>query len=84
MSKVQVHDGSLRDMGQRFIGAWQRAGRGEPVHETRLTFLDLEAMRATLSPRRLDLLRHVRQQGATSTRSLACNSGATATTCMAT
>ena len=71
MSKVQAHVGSLRDMGQRFIGAWQRAERGEAVHETHVTFLDLEAMQATLSPRRLDLLRHVRQHGATSTRSLA-------------
>ena len=71
MSKVQVHVGGLRDMGQRFVDAWHRAERGATVRETHVTFLDLAAMQAALSPRRLELLRHVRQRGATRTRSLA-------------
>ena len=71
MSKVQVHVDSLEVMGQRFVDAWHRAKQGEPVDETHVTFLDLDAMLATLSPRRLELLRHVHQQGAASTRSLA-------------
>lgn len=71
MSKVQVHVGGLSDMGQRFVDAWHRAERGAAVRETHVTFLDLAAMQAALSPRRLELLRHVRQHGATSTRALA-------------
>ena len=71
MSKVQVHVGSLADMGRRFVDAWHRTERGETVRETHVTFLDLETMQATLTPRRLELLRHVRQHGATSTRALA-------------
>ncbi len=41
------------------------------MHETHVTFLDLESMQSALSPRRLELLRHVRQHGATSVRGLA-------------
>ena len=71
MNKKQFCEGSLTAMGQRFVDAWHRAEQGEPVDETHVTFLDLEAMLATLSPRRLALLRHVHQHGAASTRSLA-------------
>lgn len=71
MSKVQVHVDSLPEMGERFSEAWHRAERGENFCETHVTFLDLETMQSTLSPRRLELLRHVRQHGATSTRELA-------------
>ncbi len=71
MSKVQVHVGNLDDMGRRFVDAWRRAEHGKAVRETHVTFLDLEAMQATLTPRRLELLRHVRQHGATNTRALA-------------
>lgn len=71
MSKVQVHVGDLKDMGRRFIDAWHKAERGEAVNETHVTFLDLEAMQATLTPRRLELLRFVRQHGAPNTRALA-------------
>jgi predicted transcriptional regulator len=38
-------------------------------------FLDLGSMLATLSPRRLELLRHVRAHGATSVRELAASLG---------
>lgn len=72
---AQVHVGSLKDMGKRFTEAWHRAERGEPVNETHVTFLDLESMVATLSPRRLELLRHVRQHGAVNTRELAATIG---------
>ena len=75
MSKIQVHVGGLTDMGQRFADAWHRAERGNVTPETHVTFLDLAAMQATLSPRRLELLRHVRQRGATSTRALAAELG---------
>ena len=51
-------------MGKRFIGAWHQLERGEEVQETHLTFFSLEAMMATISPKRLALLRHVHQQPA--------------------
>ena len=69
--KVQVNVGSLADMGQRFTQAWHRAAAGQPVQETHVTFLKVQTMLDTLSPRRLDLLRHVRQHGASNTRELA-------------
>ena len=39
--------------------------------ETHFTFLTIQTMLETLSPRRLDLLRHVRQHGANNVRELA-------------
>lgn len=69
--KVQVNVGSLADMGKRFAQAWNRAAAGEQVEETHVTFLNVQTMLDTLSPRRLELLRHVRQHGAGSTRELA-------------
>jgi len=70
-NKVQVDVGSLADMGKRFASAWNRAAAGEPVSETLVTFLDVQTMLDTLSPRRLELLRHVRQHGAANVRELA-------------
>jgi predicted transcriptional regulator len=69
--KVQVNVGSLSDMGKRFANAWNRAAAGEQIEETHVTFLNVQTMLDTLSPRRLDLLRHVRQHGARNTRELA-------------
>lgn len=74
-AKVQVHVDSLQDMGKRFVSAWKRAEMGEPINETHITFLDVEAMVATLSPRRLELLRFVRQHGASNTRELSAAIG---------
>ena len=69
--KVQVNVGSLLEMGKRFVGAWKQAESGEAVNQTHITFLDVQTMFETLSPRRLDLLRHVRQHGAGNVRELA-------------
>lgn len=41
------------------------------LDETHFTFLNIQTMLETLSPRRLDLLRHVRQHGANNVRALA-------------
>ncbi len=71
MHKVQVNVGSLAEMGKRFSKAWNQAAAGEHVDETNVTFLDVQTMLDTLSPRRLDLLRHVRQHGAGNVRELA-------------
>ncbi len=69
--KINLHVGSLEDMGKRFIGAWHQLERGENVQETHLTFFSLETMMATISPKRLALLRHVRHQPAASIADLA-------------
>ena len=71
ISKVQANVGTLADMGKRFSGAWNRASAGEQVNETHVTFLDVQTMLDTLSPRRLELLRYVRQHGAGNVRELA-------------
>ena len=69
--RVQVSVGSLADMGKRFAGAWNRAVAGQDVDETHVTFLDVQTMLDTLSPRRLELLRYVRQHSAGNVRELA-------------
>lgn len=68
--KIQAHVDGLAEMGSRFVDAWHRAQAGEAVDEAHVTFLSFQAMTETLSPRRLELLRHVRQHGAQSMRYL--------------
>jgi len=63
-TQVQVHIGSLDDMADRFTSPWNRASKGAKVNEAHLTFVDVQTMLDTLSPRRLDLPKHVRQHGA--------------------
>jgi predicted transcriptional regulator len=70
-SKVQIGVGTLADMGNRFGSAWNRAAGGQSVDETHITFLDVQSMLTALSPRRLELLRFVRQHGAGNVRELA-------------
>jgi predicted transcriptional regulator len=53
-----------------FADAWHRAEAGDVVDEAPVTFLTFQAMTETLSPRRLELLRYVRQHGAASMRDL--------------
>lgn len=71
LNKVQVNVGNLADMGKRFVGAWSRAASGQKVSETHITFLDVQTMLETLSPRRLELLKFVRQHGADNIKGLA-------------
>ena len=69
--KVSLHTGSIDEMGKRFIGAWNRLESGAEVEETHLTFFSLETMMATLSPKRLELLRHVHRHPARTVSELA-------------
>ena len=69
--KVQVHVDDLNTMGRRFVDAWHRAESGQAVDEAHVTFLSYSAMAEVLSSKRLELLRHVRQNGAGNTRELA-------------
>jgi len=58
-------------MGQRFIAAWRSAERGEVVNETHVTFHDLPALLAALTPKRLNLLRYVRHHQVRTVKALA-------------
>jgi predicted transcriptional regulator len=68
---VNLHVGSIEEMGKRFVGAWHRLERDEEVKETHLTFFSLETMMSTLTPKRLALLRHVHQRPALTIAELA-------------
>jgi predicted transcriptional regulator len=70
---VRIHIGDAEDMGQRFVDAWRRVERGDKVDETHLTFRDLESLLAALTPKRLQLLRHVRHHPAPSIKALAAD-----------
>jgi predicted transcriptional regulator len=69
--KVQVNVGSLTDMGKRLTSAWNRAAAGDQLEETHVKFLNVKTILDTLSDRRLELLRHVRQHGADNAKELA-------------
>jgi predicted transcriptional regulator len=68
---VRLHVGSIDEMGKRFVGAWHRLESGKKVRETHLTFFSLEAMTSTLSPKRLELLKHVHRHPANTVSELA-------------
>lgn len=59
--KMQVHIEGLAESGKRFVEAWHRAARGERVREEHLSFESLEGLLATLTPKRIELIRLVRQ-----------------------
>jgi predicted transcriptional regulator len=58
-------------MGRRFAVAMLRAQAGEDFEERHLTFLSLEEMMAALTPKRLELLRYLRQHEVSCVRALA-------------
>jgi predicted transcriptional regulator len=59
---VRIHVEGLEASGRRFVEAWRRAERGEPVGEEHLSFESLEGLLATLSPKRMELVRFVRRR----------------------
>jgi predicted transcriptional regulator len=70
--QVQVHVGETKeDIGKRAIEAWHRMERGEDVTEKHVSFENWETMVRVLSPKRLELLRHVHQHPAKNVRVLA-------------
>ena len=73
--KVNVHVGTMEDMGRRFVSAWRRLETGEKVRERHVTFEDLPALLNALTPKRLELLREVRREPAASVRVLASRLG---------
>lgn len=71
MSEVKLHVGDIDDMGKRFIDAWKHIEEGKHVDERHLSFFSLDAMMATLSQKRLEILRHLHRQQETSVAALA-------------
>ena len=73
--ELQVHIGeALDDMGRRFVDAWHRAEHGELTQENaerHVGFETFETFSRIMTPRRLDLLRHVHRHPARSIRALA-------------
>ena len=57
---------------ERFVDAWQQAEQGELTEaEVHLNFEDLSMLLALLIPRRLEVLKTLRQEGPLSVRALA-------------
>ena len=67
---MAVHIGSLEDMGQRVVAAWRAAEAGKSVAREHVTFLQLESFMAAMSPKRLELMRHLHRAGPMSVRRL--------------
>jgi predicted transcriptional regulator len=70
--KVQIHVGdSLDEIGAWAIDAWHRMEQGDEVNEKHISFENWETMVRVLSPKRLELLRHIHQHPAKNIRVLA-------------
>jgi predicted transcriptional regulator len=73
--ELQVHIGdTLDDMGRRFVDAWHRAERGELTKENAERHIGFETFKTfsrIVTPKRLELLRHVHRHPACSIRALA-------------
>jgi predicted transcriptional regulator len=72
MAHIQIEIKGERESARDFIEAWKQAEQGkiseEPVQ--RLYFQDLQTLLSVLTPRRLDLLKKLYQQGPMSIRAL--------------
>lgn len=72
---VAAHIETLEAMGTRFATAWHALERGEPVTRDHVTFLAIGDFTAAMSPRRIELLRHLRRAGPMSVRRLSLELG---------
>ena len=69
---LEIHaDESTEAMARRFIDAWHRAELGEAVEEHHLSFESWAGLTSVLTPKRLELLRHLRRHPAVSIAELA-------------
>jgi predicted transcriptional regulator len=69
---LDIHvDKSAEATARRFIDAWHRAERGEPVDEHHLSFESWEGLARVLTPRRLELLRYLHRHPVPSIAELA-------------
>jgi predicted transcriptional regulator len=70
--RLDLHvDESAEAMAQRFVDAWHRAERGEAVDEHHLSFESWEGLAGVMTPKRLELLRHLRRHPVASIAELA-------------
>jgi predicted transcriptional regulator len=67
---LAAHVGTLQDMGRRFVDAWKSAEAGGQGPRDHVTFLDLQSFMTAMSPKRLELMRHLRRNGPLSVRRL--------------
>ena len=69
---IEIHvEGDAGAAGVRFVDAWRRAARGERVDERHFSFESWEGLSRVLTGKRLELLRHLRRQPASSVAALA-------------
>jgi len=77
--ELQIHVGeTIDDMGRRFVDAWHRAERGELTSsqaERHVGFETFETFSQIMTPKRIELLRHVHRHPAPSIRALAAALG---------
>lgn len=72
MSDPRIHVGdTAEDFAARFTGAWHRAENGERVNERHLSFDSFETLARVLTPKRLELPRHLHRTPAASINALA-------------
>jgi predicted transcriptional regulator len=74
MSKntVQVHIGEgIDNVAAPFLDGWNRMARGEDVQERHVSFATWEIFVGVMTPKRLQLLRHVHREPARNIRVLA-------------
>lgn len=70
--KLHIEVGATaEDAGRRFIDAWHQAEQGEAEPKTVLGFESWEGLVRTLTPKRLELLRHLHRHPAASVADLA-------------
>ncbi len=73
MGKTEIEIGrGLDEVGAEVITAWKAAEAGHPVETTDLIhFVDWSALCSVLTPKRFEMLRHLRRASATGVRALA-------------
>lgn len=73
MARTEINVGrSLDEAGSEFIAAWKAAEAGlTPEKSDRIYFRDWTALCAVLTPKRYELLRHLRRHPAKGVRALA-------------
>lgn len=76
MSKLHVHIETWDEMAARVADVWHRAESGEDVAPSRhVSFASWEALSAVMTPKRLELLRHLHGRPAASIAALARDLG---------
>ena len=72
MSELEIHVGTgVEELGQRFIAAWNRAEAGDLRVERHLSFDSFETLAKVLTPKRLQLLKHIHTNPSVSVAALA-------------